>query len=194
MMRQFVIIAWLMSLSACSTSPPRHIDNICQIFAEKDNWYSAAQQAESRWGVPVAVQMAIMHQESAFVADAEPPTPLILGFIPWFKSSSAFGYAQAQDGTWHDYLKQTGQTFRDRDDFADSCDFISWYCSVSHAKLGIAKNDTYNLYLSYHEGHGGFRRNSQNHKQWLLTTAQKVANRAKNYASQLNACRNSLQK
>lgn len=189
-----LILCFILSLlSGCSVTQPRHIDNVCQIFAEKDDWYEAARDAEKHWGTPIAVQMAIMHQESAFVADAEPPAPLILGFIPWFKSSSAYGYAQAQDGTWADYQKQTGHRFRSRDDFADSCDFIGWYCSVSHNKLGIDNNDAYNLYLSYHEGHGGFRRNSHNHKQWLLTTAQKVANRSQYFANQLKSCRASLE-
>lgn len=187
------IIFSIALLTGCSVSQPKHIDNVCQIFAEKDNWYQAANRAEKRWGTPIAIQMAIMHQESSFVADAEPPAPLILGFIPWFRSSSAFGYAQAQDGTWSDYQKQTGHFFSARDDFADNCDFIGWYCSISHNKLGLDNHDAYNLYLSYHEGHGGFRRNSHNHKQWLLTTAHKVANRSQIYTQQLNSCRANLE-
>ena len=192
-MYRLVISFALALLSACSVTQPKNIDNVCQIFSEKDDWYQAARRTEKRWGTPVAVQMAIMHQESAFVADAEPPAPLILGFMPWFKSSSAYGYAQAQNGTWSDYQKQTGHRFSSRDDFADSCDFIGWYCSISHNKLGIDNNDAYNLYLSYHEGHGGFRRNSHSHKQWLLTTAQKVANRSIYFANQLKSCRSSLE-
>mgnify|MGYP006276603709 FL=1 len=191
-MQRLVISLLLGFLSACSVTQPRHINNVCQIFAEKDDWYEAARASEKRWGIPIAVQMAIMHQESAFIADAEPPAPLILGFIPWFKSSSAYGYAQAQAGTWSDYQKQTGHPFSSRDDFVDSCDFIGWYCSVSHNKLGINNFDAYNLYLSYHEGHGGFLRKTHHHKQWLLTTAQKVAERSQNFANQLKSCRESL--
>lgn len=192
MLRCGVIISCLF-LVACTTTPPRQTDNVCQIFAEKDDWYAASKTASQRWGLPIETQMAIMNQESSFVADAEPPTPFILGFIPWFQSSSAYGYAQAQDEAWSDYQQQTGHWRSSRDDFADSCDFIGWYCAISRKKLGIDIHDTYNLYLSYHEGHGGFRRNSHTHKQWLLTTAQKVENRAKRYAAQLNSCRDKLE-
>ena len=41
--------------------------------------------------------------------------------------SSAYGYAQALEGTWDDYRKDTGRRGADRDDFADSSDFIGWY-------------------------------------------------------------------
>jgi hypothetical protein len=39
------------------------------------------------------VQMAIMKQESAFVADARPPRDWFLGFIPLGRPSSAYGLA-----------------------------------------------------------------------------------------------------
>ena len=192
MLRNGLIIGLLL-LTACSASPPRQTENLCQIFTEKEDWYPAARAAEMRWGIPIPTQMAIMHQESSFIADAEPPRPLILGFIPWFKDSSAYGYPQAQDSTWADYQHQTDRWFTSRDNFADSCDFIGWYCAISQRKLGIPPEDAYSLYLSYHEGHGGFRRNSHHHKQWLLTTAQKVANRAKRYTAQLTSCRAQLE-
>lgn len=192
-MQLTLLIVCLLSLTACSTNPPKNPDNLCQVFAEKDDWYEAAQSAENRWGVPISVQMAIIYQESSFKATAEPPRPLILGFIPWFRSSTAYGYAQAQNNTWSEYQQKTGRHFTSRQDFADSCDFVGWYCAVSNRKLGINKTDAYNLYLSYHEGHGGYQRNSHTHKQWLLTTAQKVENRAKRYNAQLNSCRQELE-
>jgi hypothetical protein len=134
-----------------------------------------------------------MYQESRFKEDAEPPRPLILGFIPWFKNSSAYGYPQAQDFTWSDYQKSSGHWLASREDFEDSCDFIGWYCAISQKKLGLAADDGYNLYLSYHEGHGGFRQQSQNQKPWLLVTAQKVQNRAKRYQQQLTGCKKQLE-
>ena len=87
-------------LSACTASTPQNINNICAIFNEKDDWYSEAKESYEKWGVPIHVSMAIMYQESRFVADAQPPRPWLLGIIPWFRDSSAYGYAQAQDGTW----------------------------------------------------------------------------------------------
>lgn len=173
--------------------PPKNPENICQIFREKNHWYQATLSSARRWGVPIAVQMAIIHQESSFVADAQPPRPLILGFIPWFRSSSAYGYPQAKDETWADYQQKAGNWWANREDFADSCDFVAWYCAASNRKLGIPTSDTNNLYLTYHEGLGGFQRNSYLSKQWLLNTAQKVHQRALRYDAQLATCRQELE-
>ncbi|WP_349432423.1 transglycosylase SLT domain-containing protein [Methylomarinum sp. Ch1-1] len=193
MKTQLFIVASLMMISACSTSPPKNSSDICAIFREKDDWYDATKEAYQQWGVPIHVQMAIMQQESRFVADAQPPRPWLLGIIPWFRSSSAYGYAQAQDGTWEDYLNNGGKWSADRDDFADSSDFIGWYCAVSQQRLGISKWDTRNLYLAYHEGHGGYQRKSYLQKKWLLNTANKVAHKAKQYHSQLTGCKEELE-
>lgn len=193
MNNRFLIFASLAVLSACTTAPLKNPENICEIFREKDDWYQASLSSARRWGVPIAVQMAIIDQESGFIADARPPRPLILGFIPWFRSSSAYGYPQAKDETWADYQKQSGNGWADREDFADSCDFVAWYCATSNNKLGISTSDTNNLYLTYHEGLGGFRRNSHLPKQWLLNIAQKVHRRALRYDAQLTTCRQELE-
>lgn len=179
----------MLLISACTATPPKNSDNLCEIFREKDDWYEASKEAYDNWGVPIPLQMAIMHQESRFVADAQPPRPWLLGIIPWFRSSSAYGYAQAQDGTWDDYLTHASNWGADRDDFADSCDFIGWYCAVSHQKLGIAKGDARNQYLAYHEGQGGYRQKTYLKKKWLLNTADNVANKAKRFKAQLERCR-----
>lgn len=190
---KLIVLVSLAILSACANIPPKNSRNICDIFREKDDWYQATLAASRRWGVPIAVQMSIINQESSFVDDAEPPRPTILGFIPWFRSSSAYGYPQAQDDTWADYQKQTGNNWADREDFADSCDFVAWYCAISHQKLGIPTSDARNLYLAYHEGHNGFRRQNYQSKHWLLNTAQKVDQRAWMYDAQLAACRQELE-
>ncbi|MGR8930830.1 MAG: transglycosylase SLT domain-containing protein [Gammaproteobacteria bacterium] len=180
-------------LSACANLPPQNPQNICEIFREKDAWYQATLTASRRWGIPIAVQMSIIKQESSFRADAEPPRPTVLGFIPWFRSSSAYGYPQAQDGTWSDYQQQSGNGWADREDFADSCDFVAWYCAISYRKLGIKPSDAHNLYLAYHEGHGGFQRQTYRNKQWLLKTAEMVDRLAWQYDAQLAGCRQELE-
>jgi hypothetical protein len=192
-MKPYYLIALsLVALSGCTTIPPKNTQNLCEIFREKGDWYQASLDAARRWGLPIAVQMSIMFQESSFVQDAEPPRPMLLGFIPWFRSSSAYGYPQAQDGTWSDYQSQTGNRWADREDFADSCDFVAWYCAISNKTLGIAFNDARNLYLAYHEGHTGYRRQSFRNKNWLLDVAQKVDRRAWRYDAQLASCRQEL--
>jgi len=180
-------------IPACASLPPNNTNDLCQIFREKDDWYQASLAASQRWGVPIAVQMSIMHQESRFVSDAQPPRPTILGFIPWFRSSSAYGYPQAKDETWSDYQRQSGNYWADREDFADSCDFVAWYCATTHRVLNIPTSDARNLYLAYHEGLTGYRRGTYLAKSWLLSTAQKVDQRAWRYDKQLAACRQELE-
>lgn len=179
-MKRLFLLAILSALSGCITAPPENTENICSIFREKDDWYESSQEVHAKWGIPIAMQMAFMHQESRFVADARPPRPWLMGFIPWFRDSSAYGYAQAQDGTWEWYQKKAGSWWADRDDFSDAVDFIGWYCTVSNEKLGIAKDDIKNQYLAYHEGHAGYQRKSYLQKPWLLKTAGKVTRQAKN--------------
>jgi hypothetical protein len=118
--------------------------------------------------------MAIIHQESKFRRDARPPKKRVLGFIPWGRASSAYGYAQAKDDTWDWYISKTGNRGADRDDFEDAVDFVGWYCSMTHRTNGVSKWDAYNQYLAYHEGHGGYRRRTYNKKAWLLGVARKV--------------------
>ncbi len=193
MKRNAFITLILASLFGCTTTPPKNSEDICQIFREKDDWYQASLEASRRWGTPIAVQMAIIKQESSFVADAEPPRPTILGFIPWFRSSSAYGYPQAQNDTWSDYQKHSGNGWADRENFADSCDFVAWYCAVSRQKLGLQPSNANDLYLAYHEGHGGYRRKTYVTKNWLLNTARKVDQRAWRYDAQLSQCRQELE-
>jgi hypothetical protein len=187
-MKKFVISMALLLLAACATVPPKNTDNLCAVFQEKSRWYGHAQHSFGRWGIPVAVQMAIMHQESHFVADARPPRQWWLGFIPLGRPSTAYGYAQALDGTWQEYIKNTANWAAERDNFADAVDFIGWYCQGSNDYLGIAKWDTKNLYLAYHEGKRGFERKSYLAKPWLLQVADKVARQATVFQAQLTSC------
>ena len=170
--------------------PPKNADNLCSTFLEKEDWLDDAQHSQQKWGIPVPVLMAIMHQESRYVSDAKPPRPWLLGIIPWFRDSSAYGYAQVKDETWDDYLDNAGSAWwSDRDDFSDAADFIGWYSHISNTKLGIAKADARNLYLAYHEGHRGYQQKTYMKKPWLKKIADRVASRASLFNSQLSRCK-----
>ena len=186
---QLLLIVLLILLNACSINPnpPQNKENICALFQEKDDWYDAAFATEQKWGIPIYVQMAIMFQESSFVADARPP------FEPGRAvQSSAFGYAQAKDETWDHFLTHSHRASADRDDFADASDFIGWYCNLSFQKLHLSKSNANDLYLAYHEGHGGYQKQTFLKKAWLVRTAQKVGVRANNYHNQLRRCEQAL--
>ncbi len=179
-------------LAACGTTPPADVEDICAIFEEKSRWYRAALKSEERWGTPIHVQLAIIRQESTFEFDARPERDRLLGFIPWKRPSSAYGYAQALDSTWAWYQDETGRHGADRDDFGDAIDFVGWYTHTSQKVAGISKWDPYNQYLAYHEGHNGWRRGSYRAKPGLRRIAKTVDYRAKEWGAQLSRCEEDL--
>ena len=183
-------------LSGClgAQRVPRYPDNICEIFRENRKWYKSAHASYRKWGIPIPVMMAIMHQESRFKAKAKPPRTTCLFIFPGPRPSSAYGYAQALDGTWDKYKRSTGNSGADRDNFADSIDFIGWYCNAIRRECRIARNDAYNLYLAYHEGRGGFLRKTYTKKRWLRQTAKNVGGKARKYERQLASCEREFQK
>jgi len=191
MKRAGLLLAALCILGSCvasPTTPPSRISDACVIKNERPNWYKAMTRTESKWGVPVTVQMATIYRESKFVQDARTPRRYILGDIPNGRMSSAFGYAQAIDGTWEWYQKDTGNRFARRDDFDDASDFIGWYMDRTLRQNGVAKTDAYRQYLAYHEGHGGYSRGTYNRKSFLLRAAKEVRTMEAKYRKQLSFC------
>lgn len=174
-------------------APPRNPEDLCAIFGEKREWYLSARQAQADWGVPEAVQMAIIYQESSFRARAR-PRRRILWIFPGPRRSSAYGYAQALDSTWAQFQRDTDQPRAGRHRFADVTQFVGWYAGEIHRLTGIAHDDAYRLYLAYHEGPGGYARGTYTKKAWLMQTARKVEARAARYQRQYDACQDRLQR
>jgi len=190
-MRMVFAFLTISAFCGCATpTPPGNPDNICEIFRENNEWYEDAADSYERWGIPIPVMMAILHQESKYIGDAKPPRTTCLWIFPGPRPSSAYGYAQVLDGTWEEYQESTDNSWADRDDFGDAIDFVGWYCSLSVKKCGISKNNARNLYLAYHEGRGGYNRKTYAKKTWLLKVANKVQKRALRYRGQLAACEN----
>ncbi len=191
-------------LAACSSTPthassqsrshhsaPKNTasSNACNLFKNNPSWYWEALNTYNRWGVPISVQMAIMQRESDFQAGAKPPNKEVLGFIPWGNITSAYGYAQALNGTWADYQRTTKNYKGKRDKFGDSSDFIGWYCNKANKQLGIPLNNAYSLYLAYHEGLAGYANKTYANKAWLLDVAQSVQDKANIYRVQISQCK-----
>ncbi len=186
-MFRILLLAIVIFLVGCASTlpPPKNKENVGAIFNEYPHWYHAAKKTEAKWGVPVPVQMAIIYYESSFNGNAKPPRRHVLGLIPWKHQSTAYGYAQALDGTWEDYLAKAGRFFAARNKFESATDFIGWYSEQARQRLGIPSSDPYNLYLAYHEGLGGFQRRSYLQKPWLMRVAKKVAVKAQLFQNQL---------
>ncbi len=182
------------AIVGCSNNPPKQPGNLCKVFQEKPKWYRGAVTAEKNWGLPVAVGMAFVHRESSYVSDAKPPRGKLLWVIPWRRPSSAYGYAQATDEAWEDYRKQTHRLFVERDDLRDALDFIGWYNDRSHRQLGIAKDDSYNLYLAYYVGPTGYARGVWKKQPAVQNYARRVVEREQRYQKQLNGCAKKLER
>lgn len=182
-----------MALSAaCATLPPRDADNICSIFREKRDWLNDAESARERWGVPEAVQLAIIHQESTFQSKARPARGTFLWVFPGARPSSAYGYGQVVDSTWSLYQRSTGRGSASRSDFSDVTDFIGWYAHNIQQTTGIPKHDAYRLYIAYHEGPQGYKRGTHKANGWLTQVAEKVKTRANRYQRQFDGCKDDL--
>ena len=168
-------------------APPTNQDDICAVFQQRPAWRDAVYASARRWGAPVPVQMAIIWRESSFRSHVRPPKTTFMG-VPTGHISSAYGFAQAIDGTWDWYREETGNRKADRTRFEDAADFVGWYMAKSWESNGIGMNDAFNQYLAYHEGHTGHRNGSYRAKPWLLEVAAKVADQTVRYRGQLRGC------
>lgn len=174
----------------CATAPPANPNDLCAIFTERPRWHRAATDAQRRWRAPIAVMMAVMYKESSYQHDAKPPRKKLFGVIPWLgRESSAYGFAQATDAAWQDYVRGTGNRGADRDRFGDAVDFVGWYLNNAHRRAGIARADARNLYIAYYAGIGGYQRGTWKNNAWLKDAAARVASRSERYAGQLAGCR-----
>lgn len=177
--RALASIALVVIAAVCSVGPARAASNIhdaCTIFQERTLWHAAANEASEKWQVPVPVILAVMYQESRFKALAAA------------ERSSAYGFAQALDGTWGWYKKAVKAETAKRTSFADSADFIAWYMVQTKKRVGLPMRDVAHHYIAYHEGHVGYKSSRWAKKPRLLDISQKVARMASMYEGQLRAC------
>ena len=187
-LRLSVVFMLLAACGGSGTNAPSRLDDACAIVAQRPQYLRAMRKVENKWSVPVPVQMATIYQESKFKSKARTPQRYKLGVIPMGRQSSAYGYAQALDGTWDEYKGQAGRRRAKRDNIRDATDFMGWYMDKTLNKNGIAKTDARNQYLAYHEGHAGFARQSYKKKSWLMRVANDVETRAVMYDRQLRTC------
>ncbi|MCC7320970.1 MAG: lytic transglycosylase [Rubellimicrobium sp.] len=183
-----ILVGLLAGCGGRDYAAPRELNDACSIVRQHPDYLRAFRATERRWNVPVAVQMAVIHQESRFIGDARTPFRFALGVIPMGRQSSAYGYAQALDGTWEEYLRAGARRGARRDDIDDATDFMGWYMNQTVAETGVPLNDAQNQYLAYHEGRSGFLRGTHNSKAWLLRVAAEVGARALMYDGQLRGC------
>lgn len=191
MTRILCALCILMALAGCgggNKTSPKDLDNACSIVKQRPSYLKSMRKTEKKWGVPVPVQMATIHQESKFDGDARTPYQWKLGIIPMGRQSSAFGYSQALDGTWDHYRESTGNRRAKRDRISDATDFMGWYMNETNKRLGIPLSDARRQYLAYHEGWTGYKRGSYRSKGWLVNVSRRVETQAVVYDRQLRSC------
>ena len=179
---------------ACTRIETIDTADSCILFKQKKNWYKATKKSYDKWKAPISLQLAIINQESSFQQFAKPERKRLFGLIPGSRPTTAFGYAQVTNPTWNWYKSKTGYGNASRANFKDVTDFIGWYVDKSNKMLGINKNDFFNQYLAYHEGHKGWKKKTYQSKQWLIEVAKKVESNSNMYNNQLKLCENKLNK
>lgn len=191
-LRRFVLLGLVLMAAACggNNKPPTTVLDACRMKSERPHWFRAMENTQRKWGVPVSVQMATIARESSFQHDARPMKRVGSSiFSREVPRSSAYGYAQALDGTWDWYKTETGQRRANRANFSDASDFIGWYMTQNARANGVSQSDAYRQYLAYHDGITGYARGSYRSKSWLPAVARDVEAWAARYETQLQNCR-----
>jgi hypothetical protein len=190
MILRLLIIFSLFFLSSCGifNRIPTSQNDACELLGENRSWKRAVNATHKKWGVRPSLQLAFIKTESNFRSRAKTPRKFFLGIIPTGRISSAYGYAQALDGTWDWYIKDTGNRSARRSNFADSTDFIGWYVNQTYQKLKIKKYNVYDQYLAYHQGHAGYASGRYKSSEALKAVARKTSNTAKSFKNQLKNC------
>ena len=57
---------------ACTSNQQINTADSCIIFEQKKNWYKATKKSYDKWNTPIALQLAIINQESSFNQFAKP--------------------------------------------------------------------------------------------------------------------------
>lgn len=184
-----LILGFVAACGGGGTKAPRNLDNACSIIKQRPKIHRAMKKTQRKWGVPIHVQMAIIHQESKFISDARTPVKYVLGVLPMGRQSSAYGYAQALDATWKEYQRSEGKRRAKRTDIRSATDFMGWYMTETRRVTGLPLSDARGQYLAYHEGRTGYLRGSYRSKSWLMRVANRVGERADLYRVQLARCR-----
>lgn len=189
---KWILCALACSLVGCHTPRPKsNVEDACDLFEERFDWYRYHHKARKDHGIPIWLQLSFVNMESNFESKAVPVKEKKNGRVikTW---SSALGYAQALNGSWGEYKKARPSWWRSRTYYADSVDFMGWYLHRCHRDAGIAKTDTYNMYLCYHEGISGFKKGSYKKKKTIMRYAKKTDALARSYYDQLKTCEGGL--
>lgn len=185
----FLRIPLLLSLLAgCAKRLPfvAYDDCICCVVDANWGWKTVLKKTSNRHSISPGLVMSIIFNESSFKQYARPKEEHLWGWFS-YQRSSAYGYAQIKDETWQWYRSHNPGWFQSRTQFSDSADFIGWYYDLFIDRFPDHQNAA-DFYLAYHEGLGGYKRETYRSKKWLVEKSKHVAERAAQYDQQLLDC------
>ena len=187
---KILVVLAILLISSCGifSRVPNSQSNACDLLEHKSSWRRSVNASAKKWGVAPSLQLAFIKTESNFRARAKTPRKYFLGLLPTGRISSAYGYAQALDGTWDWYRKDSGNRSASRTKFSDSTDFIGWYVNKTHEKLNISKSNVYKQYLAYHQGHAGYASGRYKSSDAIKAVARRTSDTAKLFKTQLTKC------
>ena len=173
------------TLAITSCSEGAKVDGsmgVCDILAKNPSWSKSLKTAQDKYKLPPAFAMAIIYQESKFKAEAKA------------KGSTAYGYAQAINGTWKHFQDDVKSNAK-RNNFNDSVQFVGWYTAQLAKGTKLKITDNYNIYMAYMLGATGFKRykaGTFKNKTKIVEDkklAQKVKDFTAHYQSQFKKCK-----
>ena len=186
----FLTLGIIINLNLNNYLNSKQKQNICLIFNKNPKWHEYSKQSQNRWNTPIWIQLAFIYQESKFNANAKAPYKRILGVpIPFKYKSTAYGYSQALNQTWANYQIFINNKSAKRTNFKDSTDFIAWYLYRARKYLKLNNTQIQDLYLAYHEGINGYRKQNFRKNKITILASKKVAKIAMKYKNQLEKCR-----
>lgn len=177
---KILMLAGIITISGCSVTESyrtNHYDDACKMLNQNKDWFKSSLLSYRRWGVPISTQLAVIKTESSFNNDASA------------KTSTAYGFAQALNGTFKEYKEETGNANAVRSSYRDSVDFIGWYFSKTTTQINHSSYDAESFYLAYHEGIGGYKNKTYLKKDWLVKKAKQTQRLANKYRIQINKCK-----
>jgi hypothetical protein len=193
-MKRFLLITALIITCAngvATSDPVRPVTQTpdtlaCEIFRERPDWYAAAQQTEMRWGLPVSHQLALLTEEWT-LEHGKVPTKWRPDWtrserpLPGIKSGF---FAK----TWDQYRTQTGRNPASTNKIDDVLDFMGWYFATLAPRENISPYDPVAQYILWRHGPDDYRAGTWQSNLWLNSQANRFADRARLYMSDLEDC------
>ena len=168
-----LVIAGLILSGCFGSKPVKQEQDICKILDDKKVWIAPALQAESKYGTPLYVTLALLE------------TPL---------TDLKKKHVKPRSTDWDDYRIRSERWDATPYNPSDAVDFIGWFAQESIKRNKIAVDDVSAHYLNMRLGHGEYFRLDRTKYPELVSQSRVVDAKAQAWKAQINQCRDSWEK